>query len=457
MTRSMSLGTPGSRRRSRALAAVVAGGLFFVACGGGDDGESTPAETEAPAISEAPSTDAPMTSDAPGTDAPVSEDGPPTGAEMVIGMVNTEGNPNGLDFPDLRRFAEAAIEYMNSSGGFGGRPVKFETCVAGGTPETSQKCAQELIGKGVELVLLGLDLFPDYATYGAANIPVIGVLPILPPDNTAEALFLTGGNATTTAVMAVIAQDRYQAKTVGMIHADNAGANSTAAGVQAALDKAGIKWKAVKGGDNETDAGYFGLMQAANADDPDILISLYADAGCIGTMRGYATAGITKPVLTTNICSDSDVISQVGDDANGWVFVGGQIERDTPEKALLQKILAPYIPNEETGEMGIEPEEVNTQALGLGGLGTVLVLTLRDIAAQMVAEGTEMSGQNLYDYLKVTDGLYLFGGITPLKCGAAAPTYSSFCSFVFEATEYKDGAVVTVENAKLWDSIPLLP
>ena len=330
MTRSMSLGTPGSRRRSRALAAVVAGGLFFVACGGGDDGDSSPAETEAPATSEAPSTDAPMTSDAPGTDAPVSEDGPPTGAEMVIGMVNTEGNPNGLDFPDLRRFAKAAFEYMNSSGGFGGRPVKFETCVAGGTPETSQKCAQELIGKGVELVLLGLDLFPDYATYGAANIPVIGVLPILPPDNTAEALFLTGGNATTTAVMAVIAQDRYQAKTVGMIHADNAGANSTAAGVQAALDKAGIKWKAVTGGDNETDAGYLGLMKAANADDPDILISLYADAGCIGTIRGYATAGITKPVLTTIICSDSDVISQVGDDANGWVFVGGQIERDTP-------------------------------------------------------------------------------------------------------------------------------
>ena len=302
MTRSMSLGTPGSRRRSRALAAIVAGGLFFVACGGDDGGGST--ETAAPEVTEAPATsDAPATPDAPST-----EDGPPTGPEMLIGMVNTEGNPNGLDFPDIRRFAEAAFEYMNSSGGFGGRPVKLETCVAGGTPETSQKCAQELVGKGVELVLLGLDLFPDYATYKAANVPVIGVLPILPPDNTAEALFLTGGNVTTTAVMAVIAQDRYQAKTVGIIHADNAGANSTAAGVEAALDKAGIKWKAVKGGDNETDAGYLGLMQAANADDPDLLISLYADAGCIGTIRAYATAGIDKPVLTTNICSDLSLI-----------------------------------------------------------------------------------------------------------------------------------------------------
>ncbi|MSY08939.1 MAG: ABC transporter substrate-binding protein, partial [Actinobacteria bacterium] len=370
---------------------------------------------------------------------------------------NTEGNPNGLDFPDLRRFTEASFEYMNACGGFGGRPVKLETCVSGGTPETSQACAQELVGKKVELILLGLDLFPDFATYEAAGVPVIGVLPILPPDFTANALFLTGGNATTTAVMAVIAQDRYQAKTVGIIHADNAGANSTAAGVEAALDKAGITWKAVTGGDNETDAGYLGLMQQANADDPDLLISLYADAGCIGTIRGYATAGITKPVLTTSICSDSDVISQVGDAATNWVFVGATPERDTPEKALLQSIVAPYIKNEATGEMGIEPADVATGALGLGGLGTVLALSLRNFAAEMVAGGTEMTGPNLYDFLKSADGLFLYGGITPVKCGLATPSYPSICSYVFEATEYKDGAVVSVDGGKLWDSTPLLP
>ncbi len=152
----MSLGTPRSQRHSRAFAAIVVGSLFFVACGS-DGGGST--ETAAP------STDAPAVTDAPVvTDAPSGEDGPPTGPEMLVGMVNTEGNPNGLDFPDIRRFAEAAFEYMNAHGGFGGRPVKLETCVAGGTPETSQACAQELVGKGVELILLGLDLFPDFAT-----------------------------------------------------------------------------------------------------------------------------------------------------------------------------------------------------------------------------------------------------------------------------------------------------
>ncbi|MCX6534267.1 MAG: hypothetical protein NTW34_08815, partial [Actinobacteria bacterium] len=138
MKRSMSLGTPRSGRHSRAFAAIVVGSLFFVACGSDGGSSST----------EAPSTEAPAVTDAPGTsDAPAPEDGPPTGPEMLVGMVNTEGNPNGLDFPDIRRFAEGTFEYMNAHGGFGGRPVKLETCVAGGTPETSQACAQELVGK----------------------------------------------------------------------------------------------------------------------------------------------------------------------------------------------------------------------------------------------------------------------------------------------------------------------
>ncbi|MEY3148487.1 MAG: hypothetical protein RL688_1706 [Actinomycetota bacterium] len=95
MKRSMSLGTPRSGRHSRAFAAIVVGSLFFVACGsdGGGSTETAAPSTEAPLVTEAPG----------GTDAPSGEDGPPTGPEMLVGMVNTEGNPNGLDFPDIRR------------------------------------------------------------------------------------------------------------------------------------------------------------------------------------------------------------------------------------------------------------------------------------------------------------------------------------------------------------------
>ena len=376
------------------------------------------------------------------------EAGPPTGPEMLVGMVNTEGTP-GLDFPDIRRFAEAAFDYMNQHGGFGNRPVKLESCIAKGSPETSQACAQELVGKGVELVILGLDLFPDYKTYDAAGIPVIGVLPILPGDYTANALFLTGGNATSMAAAAAYAKEFLKAKTVGIVSADNPGANGTAASLEAALDKAGITHTIVKGGDNETDAGYQGLIREAAKGNPDLLISLYADAGCIGTMRGRAALGITIPVLTTSICADKDVIDQVGDDATGWTFIGIPEDKETPERALIRKIVAPV--------MGIPEDQIDAASLGLGGLGIILTMSLRDYAMQMVDAGTDVTGKSLYDYLKTTKGLFLYGGQTPIECGGS-PSYPSVCSFVFPMAEYKgDGKVGPVDGVGLVDSKPYLP
>lgn len=443
MKRSTKVGSRGWR----IVAALAAGSLLAAACGGDDDGasDSGAETTEASADTAAPmETGAPTESAAPSEEA-----GPPTGTEMVVGMVNTEGTP-GLDFPDMRRFAEAAFDYMNTSGGFGNRPVKFETCVAKGSPETSQACAQELVGKGVELVLVGLDLFPDYTTYDAAGVPVIGILPILPGDYTANALYLSGGTSTSVGQMATVAKEKFNATSVGIVSADNAGANQVAAGLEAALTKAGIQFKTVKGGDNETDAGYQGLMREASSDDPDLLISLYSDAGCIGTMRGYATLGLDVPVLTTGICADDDVISQVGDDATNWYFQGVGKDTETPERVLLRKILAPVI--------GVAEDEVKANGLGLGGLGYILVMSLREYANQMVAAGTEMTGSNLFDFLKNSTGLFLLGGETPIECGAV-PAYSSVCAFTSPWAYYAgDGVVAPLEEPfYLVDSKQYLP
>lgn len=436
-------------RRSRVVAAIVAGGMLVAACGGDDGGSSEPAATQAPAATDAPAdTDSGDTTAPAETSAPADELGPPTGPEMVVGMVNTEGGA-GLDFPDIRRFIEAAVEYTNGSGGLGNRPIKLETCIANGSPETSQACAQELVGKNVELVLLGLDLFPDYKTYEAASIPIIGVLPILPIDYTANALFLTGGNATSQAAIAAVAKEYYSASNVSIIHADNPGANSTAASLQAALDKAGIAWEAVKGGDNETDAGYQGLVREAASGDPDVIVSLYADAGCIGVMRGRASLGIDTPVITTNICADKDVIDAVGDDALGWMFAGLPEEIDSPERTLQRKLLAPVL--------GIDESEVTAAGLGLGGLGYSLFMSLVEYGNQMVEQGIELTGASLYDFVKSGEGLYFFGGVTPLACGASA-AYPAVCSFVFPFAEYKgDGVVGPVDGLGLVDSLPYLP
>jgi hypothetical protein len=367
---------------------------------------------------------------------------------MTIGLVNTEGTP-GLDFPAIRVDVQAAADYLNKHGGFGGRPIKIVNCTAKGSPETSQACAQEMAGKKVEMVMLGLDLFPDYATYTAANIPVFGVLPILPGDYTANALFLTGGNATTTGAMAAVAKDHYKAKKIGIVSSDNPGANGTEAALTAALDIAGIAHVTVKGGDNETDAGYQGLMREAAKGNPDLLVSLYSDAGCIGTIRGRAALGIKIPTITTAICSGKEVLKQVGDEAVGWSFVGVQTQKDTPELAILQEILAP--------SLNVAPKDVDSTALGLGALGLIEIMSLAEYADIMGAKGDKVTGASLYSFVKTAKDLKQWPGGATIECGAA-PKYPTICAFTFPVAEYlAGGSVKTISGLDAVSAKSYLP
>ncbi len=467
------MGTPVNRRTRRRNSAAWCAGLVslsLVAAACGSDKaavEPTPEVTtaEAPATTTAPVTEpadsAPVDTSPDPTVATTALDtaavgpsaifptlGPPTGEEIVIGLVNTEGTP-GLDFPDIRIDIQAAVDYVNQHGGMGGRPIRIENCTAKGSPETSQACAQEMAGKQVELVMLGLDLFPDYATYAAADIPVIGILPILPGDYSADALFLTGGNATITGAIAAVAKDHFRAKTVGIVGSDNPGSSGSEALLTAALDIAGIAHVTVKGGDNETDAGYEGLVREAAKDDPDLLVSLYSDAGCIGMIRGRASLGITIPVITTAICSSGDVLDEVGDDAVGWSFVGASTQEETPESAILAEVLAPAL--------GVAPEDVDSASLGLGGLGLLGIMSLAEYANLIAGQGDEVTGASLYAYLGSSTGLRLWPGGAEMECGAA-PKYPSICSFTLPVSEYlAGGSVVTIEGLEAVSAKPYLP
>ena len=455
-------------RHARGLAAIAVGALVVASCSSGS--ESTPTSDDpasgtdaapAPGTDEAPT---PGTDAAPGTDAtepppdgtePSEPDtdtpasltdfatlGPPTGETIVIGMVNTEGAP-GLDFPELRTDTDLAVAYLNEHGGMGGRPIQLEHCTAAGSPESSQSCAQELTGKGVEMITLGLDLFPAYDTYEAAGIPVFGALPILPPDFTANALFLSGGNATTMAGMAGLAVEHFDAKTVGIISADNPGANSSLASLTASLDKAGLTYVSVKGGDNETDAGFQGLLREASKDNPDVMISLYADAGCIGAMRGRVALGITSPMITTPICASAEVTDVVGDDALGWFFVGAGGAVESAANDALAAIVEP--------SYGPEP------ALGIGALGIQQIMALARVANDISADGGEVTGPAIFETLKASVDLFGFPDDNPLTCGAAEK-YPSVCSFELPAGEYvAGGTLATVPGFEAFNVVDYLP
>jgi hypothetical protein len=456
-------GRSGGRRRVAVGLAVVS----LVAAGCSSDGSSsestsapvpaetaTPDVTEAPAVTEAPdeptATDAPVTTDAAAGDdftARVPTLDAPTGEPMVVGLINTEGVP-GLDLPEIRQDIEATFEYLNDHGGFGGRPLVLKSCASKASPETSQACAQEIAGSGVELVLLGLDLFPGYPTFDASGLPVIGLLPILPGDYTANALFVTGGNATLGAGMAGVAEEKFAAESVGIISADNPGSNGTEAALTASLDKLGIEYVSIKGGNEETDAGYQGLMAQANANDPDLLVSLYDGAGCIGTMRGRTALGITTPVLSASSCAAQEVLDQVGDDALGWIFLGAQTNEVTPATQIIGEIMSPVL--------GVPADEVDPSTLGLGGLGIIQAMTLAQFADAIAADGGEVTGASLYDYFASTSTSLWPSGL-PAECGKA-PAYPAICTFEFPVIEYtEDGTLQPAEGIETVSAFDYLP
>ena len=442
--------------------------MIAVSCSSGSDGTTSSVDSEAPADSAA-TTDG-SAADAPVVDSsvddtsgsavepvptegssgdPTSEEGfeslgPPTGEPILIGMVNTEGTP-GLDFPEMRTDTDLAADYLNEHGGLGGRPVQIEHCAAAGSPETSQACAQELSGKGVEMVMLGLDLFPGYDTFAASDTPVFGALPVLPSDFTADALFLTGGNATTMAAMVGLAVEHLDASTVGIISADNPGANGSEASLTASLDKAGVEYVSVKGGDNETDAGFQGLIREANSDNPDALISLYSDGGCIGAMRGRVSLGIDTPMISTAICGSADVIDVVGDDAVGWYFAGVGEPVESPTTEAFNAIIEPaYGPDAAV-------------SLGVGAIGITQIMSLARVANRIAEEGGEVTGSSIYERLGTSNDILNFPNDSPLECGAS-PTYPSICNFEFPVGEYvAGGKIVTVPGFESFNVVAYLP
>lgn len=353
----------------------------------------------------------------------------PMGEPFVIGVVNTEGAP-GTDFPEFSNAFRAAAAYVNAElGGIGGRPVELEVCLSVASPESSQTCAQELASKDVDLVVLGLDLFVDYPTYSAAGIPVIGAVPIFPADYTADAIYLTAGNLVVQASTAnAITNPEYLGLSKVAVIANDAPATISAlSSLEPALAKGGATVTIVKGGETETDAGYRSLMQQAAASNPEAIVNMYGQSGCVALMRARVELKITVPTFSNTACLGDAVIGVVGDAADGWYFAGATGGAETDDSQIMRK----YV-----GEVtGVDPAEVDRY--GFTSLGWLELLTVWQISSTL--EG-DVTGQAIFDAFR-NGTAALWGSDAPLECGSVE-SLKSVCSFSIPFAKYESGGAI---------------
>jgi branched-chain amino acid transport system substrate-binding protein len=96
-----------------------------------------------------------------------------TGGPVKVGYINQEQAATG-SFPELRAATEAAFHYVTKDlGGANGHPVELVACTVNGSPESAQKCANEMVQEDVVAVLNGINFSGPsaYEVITAAGIP----------------------------------------------------------------------------------------------------------------------------------------------------------------------------------------------------------------------------------------------------------------------------------------------
>jgi hypothetical protein len=167
-------------------------------------------------------------------------------------------------------------------------------------------------------------------------------------------------------------------------------------------------------------------MQQAAESNPEAIISLYGQAGCVALMRARVELGVTAPVFSNTACLADRVIEAVGDDAVGWYFAGSTGGVETDDSKTMKKYVA--------GVTGGTPEEVDP--FGFTSLGWLEMLTVQRVAASI---GPDATGQAIIDVFRSRKALQ-WGSDAALECGSVA-SLPAVCSFAIPFAEYTaDGA-----------------
>lgn len=245
---------------------------------------------------------------------------------IVVGLINTENAPVG-SFPELRRGALAAARYVNATySGVKGRPLQIVPCTTTGTPESSQSCANNLLGKHPVAVIGGVDLgvAASLPPLQSAGVPYLGGTPVATDALTSNGSFMfTGGTATEVLGEVAYATDTLHAHRMAAVYVDVPGLLSQAVSLLGSIvRKKGVTQFKVVPVESDAPDMVPALSSVSDA-HPDAVLAVFPGQACTRVIQGVASIGLKATMLYPSLCAGEQLLSAAGSSADGSVVASG--------------------------------------------------------------------------------------------------------------------------------------
>lgn len=266
-------------KRSTVLAVGVALSFFLASCGSSSSKSSSNSTSAA-----AQSTDSGS-----------------SGNEIVVGLANNEGQ--SISIPQYRYGAEAAVDYINATGGINGTKVKLNECINDGSPAGSVNCANKFAAAHAVTYFAGTDNGADAALpiLKAAGIPFVSSTPWGPLQQTSPQAFIFGPGHTNVAIGELAAVKMAGIKKLGYIYYNLPALTSSLPLIDAAAKSLGISTVHLEA--SLTSPDWSAIIATAQSSGVDGLLGNFIEPHCTALVKTARASGFDDP-LVLGTCSE---------------------------------------------------------------------------------------------------------------------------------------------------------
>lgn len=411
----------GSRRLGRQLVCgitTVTVAAAVIGCGSSDDSQDTTAA------------DAATT--------PVKKGPAATKSPIAVGMMSMELIAGGSD-PEVSDAERAAVRYINEElGGVDGHPINLDVCLTDGTPETSQKCANQLVDKKPALITAGVDLGTKASLpiFDAAGLSYVGGFPLQGTELVApNTYFFVGGPPASQPVEAQFLAQTLKAKKVAVIHYNDPGATGlTENFFVPVLEKNGVK--VTQYAVPVSNADWTPSLSAAKASGPDVIAYVGGPTSCPPLIKTKQQLAIDKPLMTIQLCAGTSITKEAGAAAEGmYSAIQHLVDPADPDYKLFLDKYGRY-------------HGKNYKISQFSQVGFQTIMNVYDLMKKIGGDAVTPAAIN--KALKATDGQKNFMS-APYTCdGKQLTGLRAICNANNRIVQWKDGKFVDLSGK--WES-----